>query len=176
MSRRLAFKALRNGAALGTHELAFAAQGGTLTVGIAIDCVVRLGFVPVFRYRLRGRETWSDGALVSAQADTDNNGTAAFMRARREGDALIVEGSAGPRYRAPDGALVVSHRNKRQLDGPMINPQDGALLRFTVTSKGAAKVADSAGRVRTTDRSGLSGETSLDLWYETDGAWTSLQA
>jgi hypothetical protein len=37
MSRRLAFKALRNGAALGTHELAFAAQGGTLTVGVAID-------------------------------------------------------------------------------------------------------------------------------------------
>ena len=109
------------------------------------------------------------------RARTDNNGKAEFMRADRIDGALIVEGSGTARYHAPPGAMLCSHWNPAQLDGPMINPQDGTLLNFTISAKGPARVADTAGRTREAQRFSLEGAHSLDLWYDTQGIWTALQ-
>jgi hypothetical protein len=175
-SGRLVFTALRNGSRLGTHSVGFARAGDALTIDLDVDYAVKLGFVTVFRYRLRARETWVGGVLTSATADTDNNGTPAFMRARRDGDALLVEGSQVKPYRTPPGALIASHWNQGQLNVPLVNPQDGGLIRFTVEKRGAAKVADSAGTQHDAQRFFLAGNAPMDLWYGTDGTWRSLQA
>lgn len=175
-SGRLLFTALRNGSKLGTHSVTFHRDGDSLTTDIAIDYAVKLGFITVFRYTLRGRESWSGGILTAARADTDNNGTPEFMRARRDGDGLLIEGSQTKPYRAPPGSLIATHWNKAQLGAAMINPQDGSLLRFTVKERGPARVADSAGRHHTADGFTLSGPADLDLWYGTDGLWRSLRA
>lgn len=175
-SGRLLFTALRNGSRLGTHSVSFARGTDALVVEIAVDYAVKLGFVTVFRYTLRGRETWVGGMLASATADTDNNGTPDFMRARRDGDALLVEGSRTKPYRSPPGALVASHWNQGQLQVPLVNPQDGGLIRFTAEPRGSAKVADSSGKRHDAARFHLAGSAPLDLWYGADGVWRSLQA
>jgi len=185
-SGRLAFKALRNKSPIGTHHLTFAREGDALTVNIAVDFLVKIGFIPVFRYKLRCVESWQGGVLISVRAKTDNNGTADWMRADLDGDALLVEGSKvegsraegskAARYRAPVGAIIASHWNQAQLDAPMINPQDGSLLRYAVAPRGPARIVDSTGKIRATHRFALTGANPLDLWYDADGLWTALQA
>jgi hypothetical protein len=70
------------------------------------------------------------------------------MSADRDGDALIMQGSKTRRVPAPQGSLLATHWNITQLDGPMINPQDGSLLRFSVKALGDAKIADATGGTR----------------------------
>ena len=174
---RLAFRARRNGAALGAHEIKFSRSGDQLVVDVAADYVFKLAFVTLFRYRLRAREVWNGALMQSARASTDNNGTAEFMSLERDGPAFVVEGSGARRFRAPENARIATHWNPEQLAGPMINPQNGSILRYTVSARGRAKVRDAAGRVREADHFALSGEPSpLELWYDSDGIWTSLRA
>jgi len=175
-SGRLSFRALRNGAPLGTHTLAFSREDDATTVAIAVDYVVKIGPVPIFRYKMRCRETWQGGLLISATADTDHNGKPEWMRAQRSGDSLLVNGSKSGKYRAPAGAILASHWNQAQLEGPMINPQDGELLSFTITPRGHVEAPDAAGRLRAVHHFSLSGREPLDLWYDADGLWVSLRA
>ena len=173
---QLAFRALRNGSAIGTHELEFSRRGDAMTVTIAIDYLVKLGFIPVFRYKLRCREEWNGCVLVSAQSEANINGKAAWMRAERKGDSLVVQGSKSGSYLAPAGVLVASHWNRAQLEAPMINPQDGALVHLKVASLGPARVTDSTGVARVAEGFSLTGKEGFDLWYDAEGIWSGLQA
>jgi hypothetical protein len=175
-SRRLELAAFRNGAPLGRHAVAFSEHDGALVVDISIDYTVKFGPITFFRYKLRGHETWINGALASASARTDSNGKSEFMRLQRDGDALIVEGSKTRRARLSQNCLVATHWNIAQLDGPMINPQDGSLLRFSVEARGPSKLVDAAGVARVARRYALKGVNPLELWYEDSGAWVGLRA
>ena len=143
---------------------------------ISVDYAVKFGPLSFFRYKLRGRETWSNGVLTSARAQTDNNGKREYMSADRDGEALIVEGSKARRARAPCDCLIATHWNIAQLDGPMINPQDGTLLRFSVKAMGLSKLIDAKGAARIAKRYALNGKNPLELWYEDPGTWVGLRA
>lgn len=175
-SRILAFKAMRNGSELGSHAIRFTASPDELRVEIEIDYAVKLGFITAFRYRLRAQEIWRDGVPVQLRADTNNNGKPEFMQASRTSEGLVVEGTRPKRYVAPAGTVLCAHWNRAQLSVPSINPQDGSLLRFTVTNRGPAKVADTAGQLRACTRHAMVGANSIDLWYDADDIWTALQA
>lgn len=172
----LAFRALRNGSALGTHRLTFQQRGAELSVAIAVDYVVYLGPIPVFRYTLRGTELWRGDALVSVQAQTDDDGAKAWMRAEADGGRLQVDGSKSGRYVAPPGAIAATHWNRREVEAPMINPQNGELLAFTVAPGGTDNVALASGATVAARRYALTGPSVMDLWYEADGVWASLRA
>jgi hypothetical protein len=62
---RLAFRVFRNDSPLGTHSLVFQRRGEAVSVAIAVDYVVRIGPIPVFRYTLRGAENWRGDTLIS---------------------------------------------------------------------------------------------------------------
>ena len=79
----LAFRAERNGSAIGNHTLTFARQGEMLSVDIAVDYLVKFGPIPVFRYKLRARETWHGDVLAEIVATTNDDGQVDFMRASR---------------------------------------------------------------------------------------------
>jgi hypothetical protein len=147
-----------------------------MTVVIAVDYLVKIGFIPVFHYRLRGSEFWQGNLLMSAQANTDDNGKAAWMRAERQGDSLLVQGSKSGTYRAPANVITASHWNQAEIEAPMINPQDGRLMQYSVVPKGPDRVTDSNGRVLPAQHFSLTGKDGLDLWYDTDGIWAGLQA
>jgi len=174
---RLEFLVFRNGKPLGRHEIRFSDRNGDLLADISVDYVVKLGPVNLFRYKLRGRETWSDGRLASAHVQTDNNGKQEYLSAIREGEALIVEGRRARRARPPRGSLIATHWNIAQLDGPMINPQDGSLMRFSVKTMGLSTLMGAkGGAARTAKRYGLSGQNPMELWYEDPGLWVGLRA
>ncbi len=171
---RLAFQVARNGSVIGSHVLEFTPRPDGLEVAIAVDIVVRFGPIALFRYRLRGTESWRDGQVMQASATTDNDGSAAFMRAERRPAGLWVSGSAGAPYLAPAEALPATHWNPAELDGPWINPQDGKLLRPGVARFGAEPLPD--GRLTDARRYALSGEVQMELWYSAARQWCALRA
>ncbi len=172
----LSFLALRNGSPLGTHRLDFRRDGAALTVAIAVDYVVRLGPIPVFRYALRATETWRGDALLAIQAETSDNGDKAYMKATLEAGRLTVDGSKSGRYVAPPGAIAATHWNRREVEAPMINPQDGELLSFALARGGMEAVPLASGGTVQAVRHALTGPSTLDLWYEPDGTWAGLRA
>jgi hypothetical protein len=79
---------------IGTQSLAVMRDGGEVSVRLALDVVVRMFGLTVYRHTLEARERWREGRLVAAEATTNANGRRMSMRARREGDAVAVDGSA----------------------------------------------------------------------------------
>ena len=173
-SDTLRFRLLREGSRIGTHELRFLSRPGGMRVAIAVDIAVRFGPLVLYRYRLRGGETWRDGRCVAAASHTDDDGTALFMRAARDAGGFWVEGTHTPRYRAPATAMVASHWNRAELRGPWINLENGRLLHPHVAPLGPhpALLADGA---RVAARSyAITGPATMRIWYTPAGVWTGL--
>ena len=171
----LAFRVMRNGSEIGRHTVAFERTGGDLTVRIAVDIRVGFGPVTLYRYALRATEHWRDGVLMAAEGDTNDDGSKDFLRLSRQDMALVVEGSAAPRFTAPAECLCASHWNRAELAAPMVNIQNGELLRFTVTSAGQERV-DVGGQTVMAEHHVLDGKNRLDIWYDDRGAWSALRA
>lgn len=169
---RLAFSIMRKGSAIGTHVLAFEPAGDRLTVHVAADIAVSLGPIVLFRYRHRATERWEGGRVVSLESETNDDGTKIQARMWREGGPLIVESSAMPRYTAPPNATPATHWNRAMLDGPMINNQDGKLLRPTIASLGTTTALP--GWPRAATGYALRGDADLDTWYDTSPLWVGL--
>ncbi len=172
---RLDFRILRKGSQIGTHTLRFANTGDDLTVEVAADIVIGLGPIAFFRYRHRATERWRNGVVVSVDAETDDDGTKERMTARREGMSLVVEGTKAPRYVAPSTASPATHWNRRMLDGPLINTQNGLLMRPTIKMLGPGQVPTADGGSLRADHVTLRGDADLDTWYDATPAWVGLR-
>ena len=173
---RLAFQVFRNGSAVGSHVLEFTPGADSLAISIAVDIAVGIGPIVLFRYRLRGEEHWHGGRFRQAEFTTDNNGRAAFMRARRTAEGIAVEGSGGPPYLAPAAALPATHWNPAEHDAPMVNPQDGRLFQPSVTRSGPAPMPLPDGTTLPARRFSLTGEPRMELWYDAAESWCALSA
>jgi hypothetical protein len=172
---RLAFQVFRNDSQIGTHRLAFHTAGNALTVTIAADFKVGLGPIAFFRYSLRTTEHWQDGRLVAAASQANNDGKAESMTARLQGDALAVQGSKSGHYVAPPGAILATHWNRAELNGPMINPENGELMTFAIADKGTGPI-EAAGRTIEAAQYALTGPATINLWYSQQSIWSALKA
>lgn len=99
------FAIFRKGEQIGTHTVTFStAASGGLVVRHAIDVVVKLAFIPVYRYDQKVEDLWRDGRLVATDAATEENGQRSFVRVRERGGRLVCEGPRGVRD-APLGTM-----------------------------------------------------------------------
>jgi hypothetical protein len=173
---QLSFRVMRNGKPIGTHAISIEPAGEGFDVHIAVDIAYSIGPITLYRYTLRGLEQWRGGQLVRLDAHTDDDGTANFASAVRQGQDLWVTGSASAGYRAPPNALPGTHWNRNELDGPWINPQDGKLLTHTVADAGPDSVALADGSRVGAERFVVNGDVRMELWYTADRRWVSLRA
>ena len=173
----LSFRIMRKGAQIGTHAITFAgSQADALTATIDVDIAVRFAFITVFRYTHNNVEKWAGGQFMSMDAKTDYNGEAAYASVLRGKDGLAVEGSKAPHYIAPSNALAATHWNSAELRGPMINPENGMLLDPKIADEGHCNVALASGASVPATKFAWRGKDNLDLWYEPNGQWASLNA
>ncbi|CAN5816152.1 hypothetical protein BH11PSE1_BH11PSE1_14690 [soil metagenome] len=159
-SRRLVFHVLRNGTRIGEHVMSFAGDPASPTVTTDVRMTVKLGPVPVFRYRHHAVERWTGGRFASLETTTDSNGKAERVSARRTDSGVTIETAKG-RITGPPGVCPFTHWNPEVFAGPLFNPQEGKLLKVT-----ARKVAAGQWSVR--------GEAEIDDWYDDAGVWTAL--
>jgi hypothetical protein len=158
-----AFDIIRKGDRIGFHavDVETTADGG-VTVNTRIEMKVKFGPVPVFKYQHVSTETWRDGKLQSVESTTDNNGKDEFLRVKRDGDKLLVEGTryTGP---APSDAIPSSYWNKDIVSTKtLLDTQNGRLIDVTIANLG--ETASPTGE--TAEQHRLTGSVDLNLWYD----------
>lgn len=172
---KLAFDVVRNGKKFGTHALTFERSGDNLVVKVAVEMVFKAAFITLFRYRHTAVERWSGDQVVALDSTTDDNGKPFSVSARREAAGFAVQATGVPRYIAPANALPATHWNRRELDGPWINTQDGKLVRPRVAMQGVEAVPTTgAGSIRA-NRFVLSGDIDMEMWYDSRPTWAGLR-
>jgi len=171
---RIGFQMRRKGDLIGTHVLNFAVQGDGLVVSVAIDIVVRLLGIAVYRYSHRATETWVGGRLMAFASRTDRDGKDLWLRMQRGAEGLVVEGSSSGRYVAPDGVLPTTYWNKASLTGRLIDSEDGDLMNAPVSEVGMDAAPLASGGTLMARHYRLAGDLPLDLWYDQAGQWVGL--
>jgi hypothetical protein len=174
-SGNITFRLIRHGDAIGTHTLDFSVQDDTLTVRIAVDVVYMFGPIPLVRYTHRNTEVWRGARLASLDAQTNKNGNLLHMSAHRTPTGLHVEGSNTEPYIAPEDAMPTTYWNARMLQSPMIGTQDGMLVHPRVTANQIEPVRLASGAEAAARCYNLSGDLSLDLWYDANRSWMSMR-
>ena len=158
-SRKLAFAVSRNGAHVGEHHMSFAGDPASPTVTTDVDMVVKLGPVPVYRYRHHAVERWAAGRFSGLETTTNGNGKLQKVSARRVDGGVVIETGRG-RAAGPADASPFTHWNSAVFGKPLFNPQDGKLLKATASKQG------STWSVR--------GDAEIDDTYDADGVWSAL--
>ena len=171
---RLGFDVVRKGSKLGTHVLTFTPAGDGLTVQVAVDIAYKIGPITLYHYTHAATERWQGDQVVAVQSQTNDNGDKYQVTVRREAAGLVVQGTKAPRYVAPADALPATHWNRRELDGPWINTQDGRLMRPRIASQGIETIPTASGGALRARHFVLSGDVELDMWYEDRLGWAGL--
>lgn len=174
-SGQLAFDLVRNGSRIGRETVTFQQSGSRLSVFVEVAIRVTIAMIPVYRLHHHLTETWDDGRLLSFAATTRKNGCDFYAQGWRGSDTLMVRGTAHPDgYQAPSGALPTSQWNHAMLAGPMINTQDGRLMRPTVTAEGETKVALADGSLIPARRFSARGDLHFDTYFSDSWEWVGL--
>jgi hypothetical protein len=72
--------------------------------------------------------------------------------------------------------MPLTHWSQRAFEGPLFNPQTGALMRETVSRAAEQMLEVSGGRSVRAIRFALTGEAEITDWYDETGVWTALRA
>ncbi len=172
---RLAFRLIRHGSPIGTHTLDFKQVDDGLEVRIAVEAVVRLGPIPLFRYRHTALEVWRANQVAEVRSRTDRNGTELAMQAMRVPAGLAAEGTGTPRYVAPADALATTYWNRQILRVPLVGTQDGGLVHPRVTDRGTEMRRTASGAPLPVRVWQLSGDLDLTLYYDADAQWAGMK-
>lgn len=171
-STELAFSVWRNGSEIGSHTVDFEKSGEWTSVRSEVNFAIKFGPITLYRYHYQALELWRGEELQSLRAHTNDNGEEGNAEAKRVDDLLVVVGSKSGKYTAPAGAIAATHWNPAELDQPMINPQNGELMRFERRDLGRENLASGVAA----DHVALSGYATLDLWYDDEKRWSALRA
>jgi len=158
---RLAFQVFRNGTKVGEHHMAFAGADGDQTVTTDVDMVVKVGPVPVYKYKHDAVERWAGGKFVSIDATTNGNGKIQKTSARALPGYVQITGPKGA-VRGPADAVPLSHWNQASFGKPLFNQQEAKMLKVV-----CAKVKPGQWSIR--------GDAEIDDFYDAAGNWLALK-
>jgi len=173
-SGALGFVVLRNGVVVGEHRMTFSGDAASPRVLTEVEMVVKLGPVPVYRYRHSAEEHWIDGRFASLMTRTNANGRARSVTARRTSARAVIDTLNG-RIAAPADAAPLTHWNTAAYADPLFNPQEGKLLRITARKGGIETIRTADGARLQATRWSVRGEAEIDNWYDASGAWAALR-
>lgn len=158
---RLAFQVFRNGTKVGEHIMMFTGDDTARTISTNVAMTVKVGPVPVYKYKHTATEKWVAGKWASIDTTTNGNGKLTKASARAMGSHVQITGPAGSQ-RAPADAVPLSHWNPANFSRPLFNQQEGKMLKVRCT-----QVAPGHWSIR--------GETEIDNFYDASGNWLALK-
>jgi hypothetical protein len=158
---KLTFAVFRNGTKVGEHVVVITGDDQTATAVTNVAMTVKIGPVPVYKYKHTATERWAGGKFVSIDTFTEANGKKQKVVARAQPGVVTIDGPAGL-IRGPAEAAPLSHWNTAAFTRPMFNQQEGKLLKVRAT-----RVAANHWSVR--------GEAEIDDYYDAAGNWLALK-
>ncbi|TAL33342.1 DUF6134 family protein [Phenylobacterium sp.] len=158
---RLAFAVFRNGNKVGEHVINFSGDDDARTLTTDVNMVVKVGPVPVYKYKHTAVEKWAGGKFVSVDTTTNGNGKITKASARAMGGYVAITGPTGA-SRGPADAAPLSHWNQASFGRPLFNQQEGKMLKVTCT-----RVKPGHWQIR--------GEAEIDDFYDANGNWLALR-
>lgn len=172
LPRSLAFSVERDGVKIGEHRMSFSGDDASPTVTTEVEMLVKIGAVPIYRYRHQATERWRGGRFASLSTITDANGRRRTVEAVREADAVNIA-YGKKRITAAPTTSPLTHWNPQALSGPLFNPQEGKLLSVTGRRRQDSLITPDGRRAAVLWS--LRGEAEIDDWYDADGAWLALR-
>ena len=164
-SKRL-FKVYRAGSEIGRHSVEAITNGDRLSVRIEVDLAVKFLGITAYRYTHRNNEEWVAGALQSLNSSTNDDGEKAYVRLTRSADSFAIDASGYKGDLSLDAAPS-SYWNHRSLEAPTwFSTQSGIPLDINIQ-----KAGEEAGLKRWK----VTGEVSIDLFYDDQNEWRGSQ-
>jgi hypothetical protein len=169
------FRVLLEGREIGQHRFSLRETGGTRELRSEASFDVRWLFINAYRYRHEALERWQGDCLRSLAAQTLTNGREQVVKARAEGDGLIVEHTKG--RDAHEGCVMsFAYWNPKMLQARrLLNSQTGELIPVQITPRGEETLAANGKTLATQRYRVTAPKLQIDLWYA-DGHWVALEA
>lgn len=158
------FRMMRNGSAVGTHQVGFRdLEGGVLEARSEVRVEVKLVGITVYRYSHETVENWRGDRLVTLGSRLDRNGTPGFCEARAEGGQILLRGSAGEARLPAEAAPLTWWRQATLAPGvPLFDPRRGQPV-----APQLARTALPGGGLRVV----LVGGEGAEVTYDAAGGW-----
>jgi hypothetical protein len=172
--RELSFAIWRQGSQIGRHHVSFEGEGPDFTAAVEAELIVKIGPIPVFHYHHQSRETWRAGRFDSLESHTTSNGKRETVIARANEQGVAITPASGAPVQAAPNSHPLTHWNAAVLQGPLFNPQTGAVLHERV-ARSAEPLRLPDGRSVPTTRYALKGEAEITDWYDPSGVWLALR-
>jgi len=164
----LEFDIVRQGETIGRHSMQFTATPAGLQVHIRTRALVKVAFVPVYRFEHDGEEVWRDGRLTQLNSVTNDDGDKHELHVSAETGGLAVVDN-GRRSTVPAGILPASlWHDGVPRSTVLLNTLDGRQMAVQAVDLGPENV-DAAGRQVATRHYRLDGDLRRDLWYDAAG-------
>ena len=172
----LRFDVLRNDSLIGQHVITLTRNGAVFLAEINVRFVVTLGPITLYRYTHAVREEWRDGIFERMESNTNDDGTNHSVRADRTAEGVVVHTGSGKRTVMPMATIPMTHWNYVCMSAPLFNPQTGEQVRPQVLARGEESVSLADGRAIRARRYSLSGDVTLDDWYDGAHTWVALRS
>ncbi|HKK37094.1 MAG TPA: DUF6134 family protein [Paracoccaceae bacterium] len=163
------FLVFRGGSDIGGQTTRVRGSGDRAEVEVEVDLAVKILGITAYRYKLRSRETWEKGLLMSLEGETDDDGEVSVAKVRRTSEGLVSEGTwEGP---VPSDAATTTYWTQAFLERPVwISTQTGKPLDVSVSRDGEERIEGFSGEVLC-QRWRVSGDLPLTLYYDDRGEW-----
>jgi len=161
----LNFTVLKNGDPIGHHDISVERNGDAETVSIKTNILVKVAFVPVYRFEHTGQEVWQNGHLVSLISQTNDDGDKHKLSVAAKVDHLDVDGD-GQSSQAEAAIIPASLWNVDIVkQSVLLNTLTGKQMHVSVADLGDESVQSHGAAVKV-HHFKVTGDLQRDLWYD----------
>lgn len=151
--------------------MSFARRDGLVVVTTEVAMKFKIGPIGV-SYAHQASEIWRGEVFESLETRSVTNGKRETVTARRSAEGVIIEAGSDSKT-APTETAPLTHWNVAALARPLFNPQNGKLLRTTVSRSAPPLPGDPLGSGARWSVRGSGAD--IDDWYDAGGVWTALR-
>ena len=176
-SERYRFDVYYNNKRIGEHEFQVDRDNTEIRVRSSAKFLVKLLFVPVYKYQHLAEESWHSGCLQSLAATTNDNGDYFEINMKPIGGSLLLStvapNPAATALRDPCPASYAYWDLDLLRRGALINSQTGDITDAQLLDRGVEEINGVSARRFTL----IAGDTgNVELWYrESDSQWIRLE-
>ena len=173
--KEIAFDVFREGERVGRHTVAFTRTSPRdLSVIARLELEITFLTIPFYKFLYRSSSVWRDERLQTLDAQIDDDGEIATVRAFTKGLGLTVSGPNG-QIEWRDVLYPTNHWNAGVLSqSRVLNTLNGDISQVQIAATGRERIRAQGTWVQAT-RYQYSGDIDTTVWYDDAGRWVKMR-